>query len=80
MADPGRAIEALSLPAAAERFVKGASCAESIGEGNVPAPPLPWLVAEPNLAAIRQRKWQTTPDRRIRRLDLGWALSLERAW
>ncbi len=75
-----RAIEALGLPAAAERFVKGASCVESVSQGSAPEAPLRWLTAEPTLTAVRQRKWQTTSDRRVRRWDLGWRPSQERAW
>ncbi len=79
-AEEYHAIEGLALPKAVERFVKGASCAECICQGIVPSPPLPWLAAEPDLAAVRQRKWQTTSDRRVRRWDMGWKLSQERAW
>jgi len=75
-----RAIETLSLPKGLERFLKGSECVEAAWRNQTPDPPLPWLVKEPSVDTIRERKWQTTPDRFVRRWNFDWVVSLERTW
>lgn len=78
--DGYQCIEGFPIPDSVKRFLKGSECVEAVWRGEQPAPVMPWLAEEPTAEIIRQRRWQTTEDRRVCRWSLDWTASRERTW
>jgi hypothetical protein len=75
-----RRIDLMAAPKSILAFLKGSECAEAAWRDEQPAPPLPWLSAEPTRDEVRMRKMQTTHDRRVCRWSFGWGPVQERSW
>jgi hypothetical protein len=73
-------IKAYDIPASVQRFLLGAECVAAAACGLEPAPPYAWLSHEPTAEEVRNRKLQSTIERRIIRWQPQWNVAQEPVW